>query len=93
VGGGNASWHGRRDAPHLGGILDRAASTPDLRPHQAQEDAARIGVKSSALDLRLSVPGLASGFYARHSSCGGGGDWARAWPLFWAGLAGAGLQF
>jgi hypothetical protein len=77
---------------YLGGIL-WALGYDTIYAHQDKEDDARIGVKSSALALGARTRPFLLGFYAAALAL-----WASACTsaglgvLFWAGLAGAGLQ-
>jgi len=61
--------------------------------HQDKEDDARIGVKSSALALGERTRPWLFGFYAAALALWAAvGIWAGLGILFWAGLAGVGLQ-
>jgi len=77
---------------YLGGIF-WTLGYDTIYAHQDKEDDARIGVKSSALALRERTRPFLFAFYAAALAL-----WAAAGirvdlgVLFWAGLAGAGLQ-
>jgi 4-hydroxybenzoate polyprenyltransferase len=77
---------------YLGGIF-WTLGYDTIYAHQDKEDDARIGVKSSALALGERTRPWLFGFYAAALALWAAvGIWAGLGILFWAGLAGAGLQ-
>ena len=77
---------------YLGGIF-WTLGYDTIYAHQDKEDDARIGVKSSALALGARTRPFLFGFYAAALALwASAGASAGLGVLFWAGLAGAGLQ-
>src|SRR5437016_2560268 len=77
---------------YLGGIF-WTLGYDTIYAHQDKEDDARIGVKSSALALGARTRPFLFGFYAAALALwASAGTSAGLGVLFWAGLAGAGLQ-
>jgi len=77
---------------YLGGV-SWTIGYDTIYAHQDKEDDLRIGVKSSAIALGARTRPWLFAFYAAALLLWGAAGWtSELGPLFWAGLAGAGLQ-